>query len=238
MAYGMGYIDEVFGSDPEDELLYDAPGTNAITSYGSGMSGMSGMSNDRHGGQRTVEWIYGRVDRPRWRSGDDALGPKDYWVGGDITPRWLGLSPTPAVRSGWPRRDPPDGPVPGDVWDMDPCFGEGMGQLDANSVLRTVLGTAVQEVVFKSQLSPDVTYRPFAPPGQQQPAVQANPLTRAAMSFAKPAVYVRTPAGLVPLFEPYGRPENDYSGYVAFGATVLGLTAAWLAWKAAKKLAS
>lgn len=225
---------EIFGSDPEDELLY----SSQVPGGGYAEAGFSDLVFDMGDLGEPVDWIYAPVDRPHWASGDRGLDPRDYSVGGDVTPRWLGLSPTPASRSGWPRRDPPNG-APGDVFDMDPSVSarsQGLGESAATGLARQFLGTAVQEVVFKSQFTPEVTYQPFAPPGQRKTQTSGNPVSQALMKAAKPAFYLRTPVGLVPVFEPYGAPTADYSGLVAMGATVLGLTAAWLGWKAIKKL--
>lgn len=198
-----------FLQDPEDELLYTAPGM---------------------GERRRIPWRFAPVDRPRFATGREGDGPRDYEVGGDSVPRWIGIE-KPGSRSGYPADDPPPY-APGDAF--------GMGQAsppvlraEPPGLVKTVLGGA--EVVFKTQLSPPVTIRPFAP--SDKPQVQgSNPISSAALRFAKPAFYLKTPAGLVPLFEPYGPPQNDYSGPVAFGLGLILAGGAWLGYKAVKKL--
>jgi len=58
-------------------------------------------------------------------------------------------------------------------------------------------------VTFKSQLTPDFTYDPNAP--SSPPSGGASWL----MKLIKPAAYVVTPLGTVPV-EPYGQPTENY----------------------------
>ncbi len=110
----------------------------------------------------------------------------------------------------------------------------GMGQLNLSRAVRSLanqaFGGAVNQITFKSQLTPSVTVdQPFAPPGAPDgagvPQVEGgSPLSRKLLEIAKPAMYIQTPAGITIPFEPFGEPTEDYWAWALAGtAAVFGL---------------
>lgn len=252
-------VDDTFLQDPEDDLLYGPPAgmgealaekrkailariralREAAPRDGSQvaaelkkLAASSGMG-DRAASR--ARWEFAPTDRPRWKYGTEAGGPRDWRLGADFVPRWVGLQ-KPGTNPAYPKNDPAPW-MPGDAF--------GMGQVDQiqrvpepPGLLKTALAAAAQEVVFKSQISPPVGVRPFAQPGEQPQVQGGGILSSTILPFVKPAVYLRTPVGLVPLFEPYGPPTRDYSGPIAFGLGVALAGGAWLSYKVVKKLLS
>ncbi len=161
-----------------------------------------------------------------------------------------------------------------------------IGSLLAGGSMRKVASRVIQEVEFRSQVSPTFRNQPFADDpdavqgwyvdnrtmlapkyatpsmGQQDqvaqlqaaltaittpvtitsgapPAPAASTLTfkdrvtRAALNFARPSFYVRTPGGIIPI-EPYGAPDTDQTPKVIAGLVVLGLGLGFLTYKALK----
>lgn len=77
----------------------------------------------------------------------------------------------------------------------------------------------VKDVTFRSQVTPDYTWDPFAP---APPREQGGFFSWLTAEVIKPAVYVRTPGGIVPA-ELYGPPRENYLPVVAAGTTLVAL---------------
>jgi hypothetical protein len=131
----------------------------------------------------------------------------------------------------------PQGPFP---VNQGPHTGNafGMGQLDLGAAARLLasqtVGTVVDEITFRSQLTPPVTIRrPFAAgtpgtaSGPSPAEVQGgNPITRQILALARPAMYIKTPGGITIPFEPLGEPTEAYWAWALAGtAAVFGLGA-------------
>ncbi len=100
----------------------------------------------------------------------------------------------------------------------------GMGQLDKLfGAAQNVFGDAVESIEFRSQVTPPVVItKPFAPAGQRPPAqvTGGSQVSQIVLDkAAKPAVYIRMKGGLVYPIEPYGKPTEDYTGFM-IGGTV------------------
>ena len=113
--------------------------------------------------------------------------------------------------------------------DMEFLYGLGrlydMGQLEKLfGAASNVFGEAVESIELRSQVTPPVVIeRPFAPPGQRPPAQAqgGTPFTRLLLDkAAKPAMYIKLKGGVVYPIEPYGRPTEDYTGYLIGGVLV------------------
>lgn len=81
--------------------------------------------------------------------------------------------------------------------------------------------SVIRDVTFRSQVTPDATMDPFAPPA---PRSSGSVVGDAIMGAVKPAVYVRTPAGVVAI-EPYGAPTENYLPALVVGAAAGALAA-------------
>lgn len=112
----------------------------------------------------------------------------------------------------------------------------GMGQalpalLNAASGLAN---EAVQSVEIRTQLTPPIVIdRPFAANRSVQQA-QGNPVSAALRKILKPAIYVKTPGGVLPV-EPDG-PPADYSTAFAIGLGVATGLTLWAGAKIGQKL--
>lgn len=84
-----------------------------------------------------------------------------------------------------------------------------------SDVLNAALQGTVRKVTFRSQVTPDYVYDPFAP--SAPPSEGQSWL----MNFIRPEVTVETIAGPV-VVAPYGTPEHDYGLALALGS-VAGL---------------
>jgi hypothetical protein len=121
----------------------------------------------------------------------------------------------------------------------------GMGADPFSSVVSAVKGGvpnlvtgAVQKVVIKSQITPDVAYVPGAPgePAkiERKPGFFAG-LGEQILKLAKFSAEIQTPAGTVTM-EPYGKPTENYVPVVAVVGAVGAGVVGWLMWRGAKSL--
>lgn len=72
----------------------------------------------------------------------------------------------------------------------------------------------IQDVTFRSQVTPDATWDPF----RQAAPQQQGGVMDFVMRQIKPAMYVRTAGGVVAA-EPYGTPDENYLPALVVGAT-------------------
>ena len=96
-----------------------------------------------------------------------------------------------------------------------------------SNVLDAALKASVQRVTFRSQVTPDYSYDPFAP---SAPPSEGHGWL---MGFIKPEITVETAAGPI-VIAPYGSPTANYAPLAAAGgiATIVG--GAYLFWKVAQ----
>lgn len=105
----------------------------------------------------------------------------------------------------------------GQLWDM--------GQIDKLFGAATKLfGDQVEAIEFRSQVTPPIVVnQPFAPPGQRPPVQQQGGTAITTLVLdkaAKPAMYIKLKGGMVYPIEPYGKPTEDYTGYLIGGIGV------------------
>ncbi len=96
-----------------------------------------------------------------------------------------------------------------------------------DGLLSSVAKGMVKSVTFRSQVTPDYTYDPWAP----SPPPQEG--SGWLMELVKPSVEVQTSAGPV-LIEPYGTPTENYGPVVAVGALGALAAAVYAVWWVAR----
>ena len=101
------------------------------------------------------------------------------------------------------------------------------------ALVDTLARSAIQSVTVRSTLTPDVVIDPFSQdPGDRQASV-TDP-SGLVLSFLRPAVYIQTPAGVVPI-EPYGSPDSTLAPVaLAIGAALVA-GVLYLAWQGFRK---
>lgn len=95
-----------------------------------------------------------------------------------------------------------------------------LGESDAVAIGRAIGQAAVQDVTFRTQITPDVAINPFAPGA---PTANQSPTMDWFLRYVmKPSVRVTTPAGV---FEeaPWGRPTGNFFPILAAGAVLGGV---------------
>lgn len=80
-----------------------------------------------------------------------------------------------------------------------------------SDLVDAALQSTVRKVTFRSQVTPDYTYDPWAP---SAPPAQGQAWL---MNFVRPEVTVDTVAGPI-VIAPYGAPEHDYGLALGLGA--------------------
>jgi len=95
------------------------------------------------------------------------------------------------------------------------------------SAVGNIISGSVSRVTFKSQLTPDFEYDPSAP--SSPPSGGGSWL----LKLVKPAAYVETPLGVVPV-EPYGTPTEDYFPFLVTALALVAVGFAWLIRRAAR----
>jgi hypothetical protein len=102
--------------------------------------------------------------------------------------------------------------------------------LAGESLVSSLAQGAVKSVTFRSQVTPDYTYDPWAPAPPPPPDEGSGWL----MNFVKPAVTIETAMGPVEV-APYGEPTENYGQVVLAGglAALVGVIVliGWLARK-------
>ena len=94
-------------------------------------------------------------------------------------------------------------------------------------------GAVTQEVTVRSQLTPAVTVYPFAEQTEAR-EVQGGGAGDLLMRVVKPAVYLKTPAGVVPV-EPWGKP-GEYSPVAGIVLAVVLAGTGYLVYRGLKSL--
>ncbi len=92
---------------------------------------------------------------------------------------------------------------------------------------------AIQSVTVRSTLTPDVVIDPFSPDPTERQASVTDP-SGLVLSFLRPAVYVQTPAGVVPI-EPYGSPSSTFAPLALAIGAALTAGVLYFAWQGFKK---
>lgn len=113
----------------------------------------------------------------------------------------------------------------------------------AADLFSSVTARAIQDITFRSQVTPDFSYQPThtppGPPGPQGPPGPPAPPEPAAprnvlMELVKPEVTIQSVAGPM-TFAPYGTPTRNYVPlfYVFTGLAVYGAyhLAKWVVWR-------
>lgn len=91
------------------------------------------------------------------------------------------------------------------------------------AALPALASSLVRGVEIRSNVTPTVTVDPFS---ESAPEQSGGALGDFLLRLVKPAVYVQTPSGIIPL-EPWGKPTPGMFPVVALGAAVLAVVAGY-----------
>lgn len=102
------------------------------------------------------------------------------------------------------------------------------------NLMAQLLQPLIGQVTFRSQVTPDFTYDPWAPAAEGPPPEGATWI----MNLIRPAVILEPRGGEAYAIAPYGHPEEDYTPYLVFAgiAAVVGaiVLIGWIARKTSK----
>lgn len=110
-----------------------------------------------------------------------------------------------------------------------------LGQADLRSALNTVLSAGQTQLVFRSQVTPEITIdlAKLSAPGNENQAISSN--DSKALRFIKPEIAVRA-MGVEKISAPYGRPDvNFWKWIVLSGVLMMGAGAAGAWWLCKKR---
>jgi len=111
-----------------------------------------------------------------------------------------------------------------------------MNQLgDARAALQTFLGAGGSKIIFRSQLSPEITIDIANLIGPRPTPAAVSSADATALKFIKPEVVITT-LGVEKSFAPYGKPSPNFYLNILFATAAAGLLGAGIAWKICKSV--
>lgn len=207
------------GTGPQSTLnpipVYDGPRVgDAFREWNAAMSGLAGRKGSRWRNAQQGQQGPGGAQPPQQGGDDedDAMGQVRF------------VDPPAELDILYSMSDWGDGDA-SDELSPEASFGLGQQSVPpALGIAQRIIGESIQSIELRSQVTPQVVIdRPFAPGGAAPPQVQGGtPMSRVFMErVAKPAAYIKLAGGAVVPVEPYGKPTEDYTGYMILGTAAV-----------------